>query len=169
MAFAEDRLWYWLDAIDEACNRFRPDSETLSAQRTSRRDGGRSARRSSSPSTRRCAPPTLTEGLCDPTVLPALIALGYDRDYDELVASRDDTELGSRCASTGLARSTSTVEAPHGDTGRRRVSSTSARAPRRSSPTSSPTTSPPRAAWSSKSAATSPCEARDPRVRGSSA
>jgi thiamine biosynthesis lipoprotein len=33
-----------------------------------------------------------TEGLCDPSVLPALLALGYDVDYDEL-KSRDDTTL----------------------------------------------------------------------------
>lgn len=27
---------------------------------------------------------SLTEGMCDPTVLPSLLAIGYDRDFDEL-------------------------------------------------------------------------------------
>jgi len=79
--FAHERLWHWIDQFDEACNRFRPDSEI---SRLNARPGApvevsdvfvrcleaglRSAR--------------LTDGLCDPTVLEALLALGYDRDYD---------------------------------------------------------------------------------------
>ncbi len=31
----------------------------------------------------------LTDGLCDPTVLGALVALGYDRDFDAIVATDD--------------------------------------------------------------------------------
>jgi FAD:protein FMN transferase len=85
LGFAVERLWHWIDAIDLACNRFRADSEV---SRLNARVGETvpvsdtlwralvAARRSSD----------LTGGLCDATVLPALVALGYDRDYDELAA-----------------------------------------------------------------------------------
>jgi thiamine biosynthesis lipoprotein len=79
--FAETRLWHWLDAIDESCSRFRPDSE-LSLLNV-RGDGDLS-------STLELAlvaaleSSDATGGLCDPTVLPALLALGYDVDYVEL-------------------------------------------------------------------------------------
>jgi thiamine biosynthesis lipoprotein len=82
MPFAVDRLHFWLDAIDLACNRFRADSEI---SRINGADGDvaltstmtlalRAARRAS----------TLTDGLCDPTVLASLEALGYDHDFDSL-------------------------------------------------------------------------------------
>jgi FAD:protein FMN transferase len=83
LGFATERLWSWIDAIDAACNRFRADSEV---SRLNARAGERvavsgtlwralvAARRSSE----------MTGGLCDATVLPALVALGYDRDYDEI-------------------------------------------------------------------------------------
>lgn len=85
--FAEDRLWFWADAIDRACNRFRRDSEL---SRLNRAEGVVSlsdtltlalvaARRASE----------LTQGLCDPTVLASLEALGYDRDYDSLGVLED--------------------------------------------------------------------------------
>ena len=81
--FAEQRLWHWINAVDAACNRFDPDSEISRLNR--HHDGPVSlsatfelaldaALRASD----------ATNGLCDPTVLPALLALGYDRDYDEL-------------------------------------------------------------------------------------
>jgi thiamine biosynthesis lipoprotein len=82
--FAEQRLWHWINAVDAACNRFDPQSEI---SRLNRRHDGPvllsatlelaldAALRASD----------ATDGLCDPTVLPALLALGYDRDYDELV------------------------------------------------------------------------------------
>ena len=82
LAFAEDRLNHWLEVIDQACNRFRPDSE-LSRLNASTGEFVLSdalvlalvaARRASD----------LTGGLCDPTVLTSLEALGYDRDYDTL-------------------------------------------------------------------------------------
>lgn len=79
--FAESRLWHWLDAIDQSCNRFRSDSELTLLNTRGEGNLG----------------PTLelalvaaldsydaTSGLCDPTVLPALLALGYNVDYDEL-------------------------------------------------------------------------------------
>jgi thiamine biosynthesis lipoprotein len=83
MAYAEERLRFWIDAVDGACNRFDPTSEisTLNAAGAGTfpisdtlelaLDGALRAAR-------------VTNGLCDPTVLPALLALGYDCDYDEL-------------------------------------------------------------------------------------
>ena len=80
---ATERLWYWLDAIDVACNRFRDDSEL------SQLNASHGARTAISPilemalaAALRCA--SATDDLVDPTVLPALLALGYDRDFDEL-------------------------------------------------------------------------------------
>ena len=86
MPYAEQRLWHWINAFDAACNRFRSDSEisrlnahhdgpvvvsdTLALALDAALDGA-----------------ARTDGLCDPTVLPSLLALGYDRDYDELAAS----------------------------------------------------------------------------------
>jgi thiamine biosynthesis lipoprotein len=82
---AESLLWEWIGRVDRACNRFNRDSEvsflnaragetvdlspTLEAALVAALEAAR-----------------LSDGLCDPTVLPALEALGYDRDYDELAA-----------------------------------------------------------------------------------
>lgn len=88
--FANDRLHFWIEAMDEACNRFRDDSEISRLNRA----GGvvslsdtlvrslAAAQRASE----------LTGGLCDPTVLASLEALGYDRDYDSL-GTIDDTPV----------------------------------------------------------------------------
>jgi thiamine biosynthesis lipoprotein len=95
LPFAEDRLNYWLNIIDQACNRFRPDSEL---SRLNADEGEvvlsnelvlalQAARRASE----------LTGGLCDPTVLTSLEALGYDRDYDSL-GDLDDTPIDLRPA-----------------------------------------------------------------------
>jgi thiamine biosynthesis lipoprotein len=87
LPFAEDRLHFWLDIIDRACNRFRADSE-LSRLNGAGGDVTLSdgfvralvaARRASE----------LTGGLCDPTVLTSLEALGYDRDYDVIGVIED--------------------------------------------------------------------------------
>lgn len=89
MAYAQERLWFWINAVDAACNRFEPTSEisTLNSAGAGTYpisdtlelalDGALHAAR-------------VTDGLCDPTVLPALLALGYDCDYDEL-QKRDGT------------------------------------------------------------------------------
>jgi thiamine biosynthesis lipoprotein len=81
--FARERLWYWLDAVDAACNRFRADTEL------SRLNGVHDQPVLVSETFARCLDAALesaalTGGLCDPTVLDSLLALGYDRDYDEL-------------------------------------------------------------------------------------
>ena len=80
---ATERLWFWLDAIDAACNRFRDDSEL------SQLNESHGACTAISPilelalaAALHCA--EVTDDLVDPTVLPALLALGYDRDFDEL-------------------------------------------------------------------------------------
>jgi thiamine biosynthesis lipoprotein len=83
MEGATERLWYWLDALDEACNRFRDDSEL------SRLNESHGARTAMSPTLELALVAALraadvTDELVDPTVLPALLALGYDRDFDEL-------------------------------------------------------------------------------------
>ena len=84
LEFAESRLRHWLDAIDSACNRFRGDSEISQLNNSSTRSASvspvfelalASAIRASD----------ATEGLCDPTVLPALLALGYRDDYAQLL------------------------------------------------------------------------------------
>ena len=81
---ATKRLWHWLDSFDVSCNRFHEDSE-LSLLND--RDG---ATTSISPTLELALVAALraaevTDDLVDPTVLPALLALGYDRDFDELV------------------------------------------------------------------------------------
>jgi thiamine biosynthesis lipoprotein len=76
-----------LDAVDAACNRFRKDSEL------SRLNESHGATTTISPTLELALAAALraadvTDALVDPTVLPALLALGYDRDFDEL-AYRD--------------------------------------------------------------------------------
>jgi thiamine biosynthesis lipoprotein len=80
---ATKRLWYWLDAFDAACNRFREDSELT---RLNESHGETTA---ISPTLALALEAALraaevTGDMVDPTVLPALLALGYDRDFDEL-------------------------------------------------------------------------------------
>jgi thiamine biosynthesis lipoprotein len=92
MDHATERLWHWLEAFDAACNRFNDGSEI------SRLNESQGATMSISPTlelaleaARRAS--NATGNLVDPTVLPALIALGYDRDFDELV---DDDAIPER-------------------------------------------------------------------------
>ena len=91
---ATQRLWHWLDAFDGACNRFRDDSEL------SRLNESHGATMSISPTLELALEAALrasnaTGQMVDPTVLPALLALGYDRDYDELI---DDESIPERAA-----------------------------------------------------------------------
>lgn len=98
-AYAEERLGHWIDEIDRACNRFRDDSEL------SRLNGRGGESVALSPTLELALAAALdasdaTGGLCDPTVLPALVALGYDADYDE-VARRDGAALAEPVPAPG--------------------------------------------------------------------
>jgi thiamine biosynthesis lipoprotein len=79
--FAESRLWHWLDAIDQSCNRFRTDSELTLLNARGEGDLSPTLERALAAALESC---DATGGLCDPTVLPALLGLGYDVDYAEL-------------------------------------------------------------------------------------
>lgn len=81
LPFAEERLWHWLGALDVACNRFRPDSELSRLN-----ECGEAHVSSTFERALRAAIDSYeaTDGLCDPTVLPSLIALGYGVDFAEL-------------------------------------------------------------------------------------
>jgi thiamine biosynthesis lipoprotein len=81
---ATKRLWYWLEAVDASCNRFKDDSEI------SRLNENHGETVSISPTLELALEAALrvaeiTGDLIDPTVLPALLALGYDRDFDEML------------------------------------------------------------------------------------
>jgi thiamine biosynthesis lipoprotein len=83
MEEATKRLWYWLDAVDASCNRFHDDSEL------SKLNESHGETMSISPTLELALEAALraaevTDAMVDPTVLPALLALGYDRDFDEL-------------------------------------------------------------------------------------
>jgi len=83
MPHATQRLWERINAFDASCNRFRTDSEI---SRLNAQHGGEVAISETLELALDAAirAGVATDGLCDPTVLPALLALGYDRDYDEL-------------------------------------------------------------------------------------
>jgi thiamine biosynthesis lipoprotein len=73
-----------LAALDDACSRFRPDSELSRIERTA---GGRPVVVSSllfEALEVACAVAVRTAGIVDPTIGAALVELGYDRDFDEL-------------------------------------------------------------------------------------
>ncbi len=84
--FAAQRLSHWLDAIDAACSRFRADSEL--SQLNARGEAIMSAIFERALVTA-VESWHVTQGLCDPTVLPALLALGYDTDFADTVRGRD--------------------------------------------------------------------------------
>src|ERR1019366_7909872 len=99
MAYAQDRLWHWLREIDDTCNRFRDDSEISRVNARAGATVSISATFELALSAALCAREA-TGGRCDPTVLPALLALGYDVDYDVLKI-RDDTTLAGPVKSAG--------------------------------------------------------------------
>lgn len=84
--FAARRLSHWLAAIDAACSRFRDDSEL--SRLNARGEAVMSA------TFERALVTAVeswhaTQGLCDPTVLPALLALGYDGDFADVQDRQD--------------------------------------------------------------------------------
>lgn len=99
-AFANERLMFWLDAFDKSCNRFRSNSEISNLNHRSDDVVAISATLEMAISASLRAG-YATNGLCDPTVLPALLALGYDRDYDE-VAMRTDLVANTPVLPLGL-------------------------------------------------------------------
>ena len=81
-----------VDALDAACSRFRDDSELAAVNRAAGRDVrvGPLLLDAVEAALRAAA---ATGGLVDPTVGPALVALGYDRDF-RLLSGRDGRLLG---------------------------------------------------------------------------
>lgn len=112
LGVATQRLWYWIGAIDNACNRFRPDSEisTLNRHQAAPMPVSTMFELALAAALRAGE---LSAGLCDPTVLPALLALGYDRDFD--VVARQ------RCVVAGPAAPAPGVDAIHWDRSRHTV------------------------------------------------
>jgi thiamine biosynthesis lipoprotein len=114
---AERILWAELRAIDEACSRFRPDSElqTVHAQ------AGKTVRVSSllfEALDVACSVAERTHGAVDPTVGNAIAILGYDCDLDE-VSDRPAVPPEALCPVAGfmhvqLNRLQRTVRIPHG-------------------------------------------------------
>jgi thiamine biosynthesis lipoprotein len=105
--FAEARLWHWLDAIDQSCSRFRPDSELALLNERGDAD--------LSPTLELALVAALesydaTNGLSDPTVLPALLALGYSVDYADLARDGGATPLD---AVPSLGRDAITMDLSH--------------------------------------------------------
>jgi thiamine biosynthesis lipoprotein len=87
-----DRLSAAVDVVqrtvadfDLACSRFREDSELMQLARSAGRPAAASVLfREALRAGLRAA--ELTDGDVDPTLAPALVALGYDRDFDEIPA-----------------------------------------------------------------------------------
>jgi len=87
LPFAQDRLAFWRDAIDRSCNRFDPESEISRLNRSAGVVTLSDALARALSAAQRAS--ELSEGLCDPTILDSLEALGYDRDYDALGVLED--------------------------------------------------------------------------------
>ena len=77
---ARARLAAWLDAVDGACSRFRPDSEISEACRATGPVEISPLLADALAAAIRAA--RLTDGLVDPTVGAAMAAVGYDRDFE---------------------------------------------------------------------------------------
>lgn len=89
---ASRMLFSEIEAVDGACNRFRPESELTKLNDSH----GRKVRVSqllfdAIEAALRVA--ALTDGAVDPTIGSALVALGYDDDYDQISARDSATQL----------------------------------------------------------------------------
>ncbi len=91
-----------LEAMDAACNRFRKDSELSMVNRAEGRPVHVGALCMEALEVARHAAEQ-TEGAVDPTIGAALCALGYDRDFDEVVAGSDPGGGGTQAGLRGLA------------------------------------------------------------------
>jgi thiamine biosynthesis lipoprotein len=117
MANAIERLWTRLESFDVACNRFRDDSELSRLNATPGEEITVSATLELAlDAALRAA--DATGGLCDPTVLPSLLAIGYDRDFDELAARVNPSvttpirPLGPRAIHLNREHHTVVIDAP---------------------------------------------------------
>ncbi len=95
-----ERLDYWLRAIDSAANRFIADSEIT------RLNQSQGEAMTYSSTFELCLNTAIsayeqTGGACSPTILPSLLALGYDRDY-AVIANDESIEVGATEPSLGL-------------------------------------------------------------------
>ena len=93
---AERLLAAELDAIDRTCSRFRPDSELMRANDAAGRPTPISALFAEAVHVALRAAQQ-TDGAVDPTVAPALVALGYDRDF----AAMQRRRVARRARDTG--------------------------------------------------------------------
>jgi thiamine biosynthesis lipoprotein len=89
--FATDVARFTFEREERRCSRFRGDSElcavnALAGTRTAVSGGFAEIVAFALEAARR------TEGRVDPTVLPALVAAGYDRDFDEVLAGARDAQ-----------------------------------------------------------------------------
>jgi thiamine biosynthesis lipoprotein len=86
-----DRALSMLDAdlrhLDQACSRFRPDSELRRLERVSRGHPVVVSRLLFEALEVACVVAVQTAGIVDPTIGSALVELGYDRDFDQLPGS----------------------------------------------------------------------------------
>jgi len=90
---AERLLAAELDAIDRACSRFRPDSELMRANDAAGHPTAISELLTEAVGVALRAAEQ-TGGAVDPTVAPALVALGYDRDFAAMDADAADDVCG---------------------------------------------------------------------------
>ncbi|MGC8498217.1 MAG: FAD:protein FMN transferase [Acidimicrobiales bacterium] len=98
---AERVLWRWLTALDAACNRFDPRSEICRLNACPDADVRVSPVLEQAVAVALAAA-TATADACDPTIEPALVALGYDTDFD-VVTSRTPREAGPAVPAAGPA------------------------------------------------------------------
>ena len=129
--------------LDAACSRFRPDSELRRLERTG---GGRPV--VVSPLLFELFEVTMavavkTAGIVDPTVGSALIELGYDRDFDEIVADHRRVTDAAPEPAPGWWRVELDAGTPAPSPSRPASTSTSVPSPRPGPPTGPRTGSPP--------------------------
>jgi thiamine biosynthesis lipoprotein len=86
-----------LEAIDRACSRFRPDSELMHANAAAGRVTRIGAVLADAVAVALKAAEQ-TAGAVDPTVAPALVALGYDRDFAAVPSDTADAVAGRPAA-----------------------------------------------------------------------
>lgn len=91
---AKEILWSWSERADASVNRFNPDSEISRLNASGELDNASDDFFLFVDAARTAY--DLTEGLCDPTVLPALRAWGYRSDFDEVVRAPQNVEPEGR-------------------------------------------------------------------------